>query len=343
MAVTDVIARSRPCRRRERHYCRSAPRRLNAALVVGADGAQSTVAQRIGATYSRVGTIAGADHLRRTGPAPPWTGMRGHFEPGSCSGVFPTNGGAAWVFGTGALLEATQSSTMRTRRGRRGYIRRACGPGWALVGDAGHFEDPILAHGLSSALRDAELLARAVTTGFGRDRRSTTHSRDYERTRNRLGVPLFEVVDRIAGQQWDDAEIARLLLQLGSAMAHEVDALAALEPDVGAMSGPHAPRRLGPPRRRGLPLRWSHAHVPPARRPRGHRHRHARRTRHQRSGVLAAAPPRRSTPHRALQQPRRAWRRRVAPPRLRGRRLRGPRRQPMSSPPTSLTSSPTSS
>ena len=38
-----------------------------------------------------------------------------------------------------------------------GYLRRSYGPGWALVGDAGYWKDPISAHGLTDALRDAEL------------------------------------------------------------------------------------------------------------------------------------------------------------------------------------------
>ena len=36
------------------------------------------------------------------------------------------------------------------------------GPGWALVGDAGYFKDPITTHGITDALRDAELLSDAV-------------------------------------------------------------------------------------------------------------------------------------------------------------------------------------
>jgi flavin-dependent dehydrogenase len=233
MTVTDVIVR----RGRVVGVNATTPSRrvvdISTGLVIGADGARSTIAKRVGSTYSRVGTNAGPITYGYWPDATPdryaWT-----FQPDSCSGVFPTNGGAAWVFATGRLLEGAQPSSMRTQPGRRGYIRRAWGPGWALVGDAGYFEDPILGHGLSSALRDAELLARAVTTGFGRESTLDDALAQYERTRNRLGVPLFEVVDRIAGQQWDDAEIARLLLQLGSAMAHEVDALAALEPDLAS-------------------------------------------------------------------------------------------------------------
>jgi flavin-dependent dehydrogenase len=49
--------------------------------------------------------------------------------------------------------------------GLTGYLREAAGPGWALVGDAGYFKDPITAHGITDALRDAQILARVVTAG----------------------------------------------------------------------------------------------------------------------------------------------------------------------------------
>jgi 2-polyprenyl-6-methoxyphenol hydroxylase-like FAD-dependent oxidoreductase len=40
------------------------------------------------------------------------------------------------------------------------------GPGWALVGDAGIVFDPVTGQGIADALRDAELLADAVTSGL---------------------------------------------------------------------------------------------------------------------------------------------------------------------------------
>jgi len=42
------------------------------------------------------------------------------------------------------------------------HVRRAAGRGWALVGDAGYHRDPITAHGMTDAFRDAELLANAA-------------------------------------------------------------------------------------------------------------------------------------------------------------------------------------
>ena len=44
----------------------------------------------------------------------------------------------------------------------RGYFRPAAGPGWALVGDAGHFKHPSTAQGIGDALEGAHQLARAL-------------------------------------------------------------------------------------------------------------------------------------------------------------------------------------
>ena len=48
-----------------------------------------------------------------------------------------------------------------------GFFREACGPGWVLVGDAGHFKDPTPAGGIQDAFRQAEKLAPVVSTGIG--------------------------------------------------------------------------------------------------------------------------------------------------------------------------------
>jgi 2-polyprenyl-6-methoxyphenol hydroxylase-like FAD-dependent oxidoreductase len=48
-----------------------------------------------------------------------------------------------------------------------GFFREACGPGWALVGDAGHFKDPTPAAGIQDAFRQVEALAPAITADIG--------------------------------------------------------------------------------------------------------------------------------------------------------------------------------
>lgn len=47
-----------------------------------------------------------------------------------------------------------------------GYLRESAGPGWVLVGDAGHFKDPTPGQGISDALRQAEKLAPAIVAGL---------------------------------------------------------------------------------------------------------------------------------------------------------------------------------
>lgn len=46
------------------------------------------------------------------------------------------------------------------------FMRTATGPGWALVGDAAYHRDPLLAHGISDAFRDAEMLSEAAHAGL---------------------------------------------------------------------------------------------------------------------------------------------------------------------------------
>lgn len=72
------------------------------------------------------------------------------------------------------------------------FFRRSSGPGWALVGDAGHCKDPILAHGMSDAFRDAELLAEAVESGLSGGCSLQKALADYEQQRNDAAVPLYE-------------------------------------------------------------------------------------------------------------------------------------------------------
>jgi flavin-dependent dehydrogenase len=109
-----------------------------------------------------------------------------------------------------------------------------CGPGWALVGDAGYFKDPITAHGITDALRDAELLARAVADVLGGDVPEARRMRAYRCARNRLSTQLFSVTEQIAAYAWDVTTIEGLLRTLSSAMGDEVDYLMAL--DSGAMA-----------------------------------------------------------------------------------------------------------
>src|SRR5262249_45652965 len=83
---------------------------------------------------------------------------------------------------------------------------------------AGYFKDPITAHGITDALRDAEILARVVTCGgpgaVGR----------YQAERDELSLRLFRVTGRIAAFDWTAGEIGDHLLELKDARAEGVAA-----------------------------------------------------------------------------------------------------------------------
>jgi 2-polyprenyl-6-methoxyphenol hydroxylase-like FAD-dependent oxidoreductase len=254
ITVTDVIRddRGRIAGIRGRDAS-GAPLRAYASLVIGADGIRSTVARRVGARIERQGTAATATTYGY------WSsletdGYEWNFRPDAASGVIPTNGGQACVFATAtprrigrgglavltdvvaegspdlaARLAAAESpSGVRTFTGQPGHVRQSWGPGWALVGDAGYFKDPLSAHGITDALRDAELLARAVVAVCreGADERAALAA--YQGQRDELSAELFDVIEIIAGHRWTDDEISGLLLRLSAAMADEVEMLAAL-------------------------------------------------------------------------------------------------------------------
>jgi flavin-dependent dehydrogenase len=119
---------------------------------------------------------------------------------------------------------ARMTERIRGFAGYPGFIKRSVGPGWALVGDAGYFKDTLTAHGITDALRDAELLARAVIRG------TDAAFADYEKTRHDLSRRLFEVTDEIASLDWTDERVQSLHRAFSSEMSREVRALATLEP-----------------------------------------------------------------------------------------------------------------
>jgi flavin-dependent dehydrogenase len=101
--------------------------------------------------------------------------------------------------------------------GRAGFLRQPWGDGWALVGDAACFKDPITAHGMTDALRDAELLARAVIRG------TTGALADYQAERDAFAVEFLELSDQIASLNWDLDSVGVLHHQLSRLMARECD------------------------------------------------------------------------------------------------------------------------
>lgn len=240
--VTGVIGRTRD----------GGAFQADARIVVGADGIRSTIADRVGAAVQRIGTGASATTYGYW-PDLGVDGYEWNYRPNAASGVIPTNDGRACVFasavpsriGRGGMdtllsivarsnpelaerLSAEPPPPMRTFTGLPGYVRRSRGPGWALVGDAGYYKDPLSAHGLTGALRDAELLARAIAAILLTGADECDALADYQATRDALSTTLFDITDAIAGHRWSDDQIGDLLLQLNAAMSQELDTLAEL-------------------------------------------------------------------------------------------------------------------
>ena len=227
--------------------------RIDADLVVGADGLRSTIAQRVGAPCLVEGRHA-TGVLYSYWENLPVDGYCWRFQPGGSVGAIPTNDGATCVFvsipadrfraeihgdATSAyrrlirdvsavfdvrLEGARRVEPIRGFGGTAGFIKRGYGPGWALVGDAGYFKDPLTAHGITDALRDAELLARAIVHG------TADALVEYETIRHDLSRRLFELTDEVASFAWSDDELQSLHRAFSSEMSREVKALAALEP-----------------------------------------------------------------------------------------------------------------
>jgi menaquinone-9 beta-reductase len=226
--------------------------RIAADIVIGADGLKSTVARTVDAVAYREGRHAcGVVYAFWRGLEN--AGNRWHYRPGVSAGAIPTNDDDTCIFvatppsrfhqeirsdlASGyrrvlsecapglarELWDATPSERFRGFPGHPGVMRQSHGPGWALVGDAGYFKDPITAHGISDALRDAEFLARAVEQGTERA------LADYQATRDELSHELFDVTDAIASFEWDLENVQPLHRRLSVAMNNEVDALLALD------------------------------------------------------------------------------------------------------------------
>ncbi|MGT2468387.1 NAD(P)/FAD-dependent oxidoreductase [Mesorhizobium atlanticum] len=101
-----------------------------------------------------------------------------------------------------------------------GYIRQAYGPGWALVGDAGFFRDPITSHGISDALRDAETLARAILDG------SEAAFAVWQQQRDMIANQALDTTDAIAGFDWTLDELGERHRRFSAVLKAEVQALA---------------------------------------------------------------------------------------------------------------------
>lgn len=168
---------------------------VNAALVVGADGRRSIIAESVGARKYLA---------KPAGRIPVW----GYFATGPCEPrlriarkgnlaflASPTDSGLymatvavdhcearnfnreretnfrnairAWPELDEIVNGAKRDGPLRVMANWHSYFRESAGPGWVLVGDAGHFKDFTPGQGISDALCQAKALSLAINASAG--------------------------------------------------------------------------------------------------------------------------------------------------------------------------------
>jgi flavin-dependent dehydrogenase len=209
-----------------------------AHIVIGADGKRSRIAELVQAPrYLEQPSLTcwygtyWSDF--------PSAGLEIHWRPRRVVFSFPTNDGLTLAFvgwphrefhqfrsdiegnyrKTLQMIPALAERLQRARRAERflgmadvpNFFRKPYGPGWALVGDAGHHKDPTLARGISDAFCDAALLAAAVDDGLAGRQAMPEALAQYERLRNERAIPDNELNLQMAHlEAWDAPEVLRL-------------------------------------------------------------------------------------------------------------------------------------
>lgn len=168
---------------------------VRADLVVGADGQHSRIAERVGAQeyLTTPGSYMPAWSFYE-GARPPYDLVMGRVGEGNGIALPLDNGAyiamlgipmlkadafltdrytnfdaylARWPEMAAAVDGATRLGPLRILRRWHGYFRTGAGPGWVLLGDAGHFKDPAPGQGMADAFRQSESLAASIVVGLG--------------------------------------------------------------------------------------------------------------------------------------------------------------------------------
>lgn len=197
----------------------------HARLVVGADGMRSAVALHCGAQTT-------VEHEKLTcAYYTLWQGPKTFFEmyegPTGWVSAVPTNDGAvliaayypqsrfgevrhdalAWymdnVRTNAPALWAQVERSLQVERlfgtgDQRNYFRQAAGPGWVLVGDAGHHKDSLSARGIGDAFMQAELLVDSVGDGLQDPARLDAALDDFGQERDRLLTDTYNATRLVA-------------------------------------------------------------------------------------------------------------------------------------------------
>ena len=232
---------------------------VRASLVVGADGIRSFVAREVEAPVTYRGAEAMACVMGYFEGIDRPNAYHWHHTTTAAAGSIPTNGDGYAVFGAVSkakfraevrddveagflaalddaspdladrVRNASGASRLRSWPGERSYTKQAAGPGWALVGDAGSFIDPMTAHGMSAAFRDAQAVADAAVCALGDPSGAADTWAAYEAGRDEIARPMIDAVDRIVAFNEDIEAIQQAHIALAKLVGREVKHIAGLD------------------------------------------------------------------------------------------------------------------
>ncbi|MFJ6095222.1 NAD(P)/FAD-dependent oxidoreductase [Williamsia muralis] len=189
---------------------------IQASLVVGADGRHSTIAASAGAQeylavpggrtpawayFEGVSDRTGRLRLGRVGEN---AYLASPTDAGLYMACVATGRGfgknrdeafgaaiAGWPELADLVAGAQRVGPIRVMTKWHSYFRQAAGPGWVLLGDAGHFKDFTLAQGISDALRQAEHLADALPADLSDHRSLDAATQQWWRWRDDDAQPMY--------------------------------------------------------------------------------------------------------------------------------------------------------
>lgn len=196
--------------------------RIEAKLVIGADGRRSTVGRIVGTREHHKfdnGRMMAYAYYRD-----PRTELRDLAmqwrQDDDLVTVFPCDGGQSLIllmpptarskdFRADAIeaFEKTVNSIEPLRRRLEGcdretgvrvsfdhpsYFRHSTGPGWVLAGDAGHFKDPVTAQGIRDALRFGRLAGEAAAPALDDPSHLDAAMQAWEIDRDNQCLPMYQ-------------------------------------------------------------------------------------------------------------------------------------------------------
>ena len=132
---------------------------------------------------------------------------------------------------------APPGSKLRSTGDTPAFFRVSSGPGWALVGDAGHFKDPVTGQGMRDAMFAGRTLAEQVLPVLDDPVALDRETRRWEAARDRECLPAYHFANSDTRVERPSPALCELVRDAGRT----------LEPDLGDLFGrARTPQQIAP-------------------------------------------------------------------------------------------------